>query len=126
MTFVWRAALIMCVIFAGCIVGILLQHLLPTQHIADAKSAITTIQGLVGLLLALVLSRFDWSGQRSSFVIPSYEVIRGWSMAGKSPVLATQQQIAGLDSKAVGSDRAEADRARAILLTLRGWTSARL
>jgi hypothetical protein len=61
MTFVWRAALIMCVIFAGCIVGILLQHLLPTQHIADAKSAITTIQGLVGLLLALVLGLLVWT-----------------------------------------------------------------
>jgi hypothetical protein len=30
-------------------------------------------------------------------------------MAGKSPVLATQEQIAALESKAVGSDRAEAD-----------------
>jgi transposase len=47
-------------------------------------------------------------------------------MAGKSPVVAAQEQIAGLESKAVGSDRAEADRARAILLTLRGWTSPRL
>jgi len=47
-------------------------------------------------------------------------------MAGKSPVLATQEQIAALESKAVGSDRAEADRSRAILLTLRGWTSPRI
>jgi Homeodomain-like domain len=47
-------------------------------------------------------------------------------MAGKSPVVATQEQIAALERKAVGSDRAEADRARAILLTLRGWTSPRL
>src|SRR5580700_1363090 len=47
-------------------------------------------------------------------------------MAGKSPVLATQEQIAALESKAAGSDRAEADRARAILLTLRGWTSPRI
>ncbi len=55
MSFVWRAVLVMCVIFAGCLLGVLLQHSLPTQHVADAKSAITTIQGLVGLLLALVL-----------------------------------------------------------------------
>ena len=47
-------------------------------------------------------------------------------MAGKSPVLATQEQIAALESKAAGSDRAEADRARGILLTLQGWTSPRL
>ena len=55
MTLVWRAALAMCIVFAGCLLGILLQHSLPTEHVADAKSAITTIQGLVGLLLALVL-----------------------------------------------------------------------
>jgi transposase len=47
-------------------------------------------------------------------------------MAGKSPVVATQEQIAALETMAAGCDRAEADRARAILLTLRGWTSPRL
>jgi hypothetical protein len=47
-------------------------------------------------------------------------------MVGKSPVIARQEQIASLELKASGSDRAEADRARAILLTLRGWTSARI
>ena len=61
MTFVWRAVLVMSVIFAGCMVGVLLRHLLPSQHIADAKSAITTIQGLVGLLLALVLGLLVWT-----------------------------------------------------------------
>ena len=61
MIFVWRAALVMCIIFAGCLLGILLQHSLPSQHIADAKSAITTIQGLVGLLLALVLGLLVWT-----------------------------------------------------------------
>ena len=47
-------------------------------------------------------------------------------MAGKSRVVATQEEIAALETMAGGSDRAEADRARAILLTLRGWTSPRL
>jgi transposase len=47
-------------------------------------------------------------------------------MSGKSPLVATHAQIATLERKASGSDRAEADRARAILLTLRGWTSARI
>jgi hypothetical protein len=61
MTFVWRAALVMCIIFAGCLLGILLQHSLPSQHLVDAKSAITTIQGLVGLLLALVLGLLVWT-----------------------------------------------------------------
>src|SRR5271170_7301033 len=61
MIFVWRAGLVMCVIFAGCMLGILLQHSLPSQHIADAKGAITTIQGLVTLLLALVLGLLIWT-----------------------------------------------------------------
>jgi transposase len=47
-------------------------------------------------------------------------------MAGKSPVAATQEQKTALRTMAAGSDRAEADRARAILLTLAGWTSARI
>jgi transposase len=47
-------------------------------------------------------------------------------MAGKSPVTATPEQMAALEAKACGADRAEADRARALLLTLRGWTSARI
>jgi hypothetical protein len=47
-------------------------------------------------------------------------------MAGKSPVVATDDQKAALKAMAGGADRAEADRARAIRLTLGGWTSARI
>ncbi len=47
-------------------------------------------------------------------------------MAGKSPVRATDEQKAALKLMAAGTDRAEADRARAILLTLGGWTSTRI
>jgi transposase len=47
-------------------------------------------------------------------------------MAGKSPVTATEEQQGALKALAGGADRAEADRARAILLTLAGWTSARI
>ena len=46
-------------------------------------------------------------------------------MTGKSPVRATPEQVRLLETKAGGADR-EADRARSILLTLRGWTSSRL
>jgi hypothetical protein len=46
-------------------------------------------------------------------------------MAGKSSVVATSEQNAGLRA-AGGQERGEADRARAILLTLAGWTSARI
>ena len=47
-------------------------------------------------------------------------------MAGKSPVKANDEQIAALEALAGSRDRGEADRARAILLTLDGWTSARI
>jgi transposase len=47
-------------------------------------------------------------------------------MSGKSPVRATPEQVRLLEAKAGGADRAEADRARSILLTLKGWTSSRL
>ena len=47
-------------------------------------------------------------------------------MAGKSPVKASDEQRAVLEVLAVSRNRGEADRARAILLTLDGWTSARI
>jgi transposase len=47
-------------------------------------------------------------------------------MAGKSPVTITEDQTAALKVMAGGADRAEADRARAILLTVGGWTSGRI
>ena len=47
-------------------------------------------------------------------------------MAGLSPVTATQEQTTALKVLAQGADRAEADRARALTLTLKGWTSARI
>ena len=47
-------------------------------------------------------------------------------MAGKSPVRARDDEEAALEALASGADRAEADRARAILLTLSCWTSGRI
>ena len=52
-------------------------------------------------------------------------------MAGRSPVMATEEQKTALQGLAQGSDRAEADRAeadraRALLLTLDGWTVTRI
>ena len=47
-------------------------------------------------------------------------------MAGRSPVKANDGQMAALETLAGSRDRGEADRARAILLTLKGWTSARI
>ena len=61
MVFLGRAILVGFVIFGGCLVGVLLQHFLPSQHLSDAKGAITTIQGLVTLLLALVLGLLVWT-----------------------------------------------------------------
>ena len=45
-------------------------------------------------------------------------------MAGKSPVRVSEAQGLALQLMAQSGDRREADRARAILLTLAGWTSA--
>ena len=47
-------------------------------------------------------------------------------MAGKSPLTATNEQRAALATLAGSRDRGEADRARAVLLTLAGWTSPRI
>src|SRR3990170_7819549 len=44
-------------------------------------------------------------------------------MAGRSPVAANGEQRRALVELGRSRDRAEADRARAILLTLAGWTS---
>ncbi len=44
-------------------------------------------------------------------------------MAGKSPLRATGSERSALEALAGSGGRAEADRARAILLTLAGWTS---
>jgi transposase len=47
-------------------------------------------------------------------------------MAGRSPLKASAEQKLGLETLAASRDRGEADRARAVLLTLAGWTSRRI
>lgn len=47
-------------------------------------------------------------------------------MAGKSPITASDEQRAALAALAGSRDRGEADRARAVLLTLAGWTSPKI
>ena len=47
-------------------------------------------------------------------------------MAGKSSVTASREQRSGLLALAASRDRGEADRARAVLLTLAGWTSSKI
>jgi transposase len=47
-------------------------------------------------------------------------------MAGRSPVAADEKQREALRALARSRDRGEADRARAMLLTLAGWTSRRI
>jgi len=47
-------------------------------------------------------------------------------MAGKSRITADEEQRKDLQALAHSRDRGEADRARAILLTLSGWTSPRV
>ena len=47
-------------------------------------------------------------------------------MAGRSSLVATAEQEAELRALSRSDVRGEADRARAILLTLQGWTSVQL
>jgi transposase len=47
-------------------------------------------------------------------------------MTGRSPLSATNDQRVALTALAGSRDRGEADRARAVLLTLAGWTSPRI
>ena len=47
-------------------------------------------------------------------------------MAGRSPVTASDEQRAGLLALAGSRERGEADRARAVVLTLAGWTSSKI
>ena len=47
-------------------------------------------------------------------------------MAGKSSVRASEEQRRALETLAASRERGEADRARALLLTLNGWTSTRI
>jgi transposase len=49
-----------------------------------------------------------------------------WIMVGQSPVVASAEQRRALRALSRSRDRGEADRARAILLTLAGWTSPRI
>src|SRR3954462_10518470 len=47
-------------------------------------------------------------------------------MAGKSPVTVDEEQRQGLLALSYSRDRGEADRARALWLTLAGWTSGQI
>jgi len=47
-------------------------------------------------------------------------------MVGRSPLTASEDQRVALTLLAGSRDRGEADRARAVLLTLSGWTSVRI
>jgi transposase len=47
-------------------------------------------------------------------------------MSGKSPLWATKDQRTELAALAGSRERGEADRARAVVLTMAGWTSGRI
>ncbi len=47
-------------------------------------------------------------------------------MGGRSPVTASDDERARLARLAASADRGEADRARAVLLTLSGWSSPKI
>jgi hypothetical protein len=47
-------------------------------------------------------------------------------MGGKSPIVASDEQQVALTALAGSRDPGEADRARAVLLTLSGWSSPQI
>jgi hypothetical protein len=57
-------------------------------------------------------------------LIPPIRKVSG--MSGRSPVSASDAQRVLLVTLAGSTDRGEADRARAVLLTLLGWTSPKI
>jgi transposase len=59
-------------------------------------------------------------------VIHFLKLIRRVVMAGKTPLSVTQDQRSDLKQLSGSANRSEADRARAILLSLGGWTSAEI
>ena len=81
------------------------------------------------LFAVLCLSRLHLAGQQMRGVIrciAKSDDSRGVNMAGKSLLTASEEQRVALRSLAESRDRGEADRARAVLLTLAGWTSPRI
>ena len=56
----------------------------------------------------------------------SISIRDGVGVCGKSTVVASGEQRLGLEALAGSRDRGEADRARAVLLTLAGWISPRI
>ena len=55
------AVVVACLIFSGAVAGDLLQWLLPAHPLADARGVITTVQGVVTALLAIVLGLLIWT-----------------------------------------------------------------
>jgi transposase len=98
----------------------LAAELLPTS----AEEA--DLDSVVADLLRSPLSRLRQLDQRIRvrFALATDSHRRG--MSGRSPVSANNDQRAALTALAGSRDRGEADRARAILLTLSGWTSPRI
>jgi transposase len=79
-----------------------------------------------GLQRQYGLSRFLGLAQRTRLRFATG--VDAWvgGMVGKSPVTAGAEERLALEALAASRDRGEADRARAVLLTLAGWTSARI
>jgi transposase len=95
-----------------------------TMAVFVTTTAFVDIVG--GLWLGLGLNRLRRLDQRIGVRFAVAIDSRRCGMSGKSPVSANEDQLAALRALAGSRDRGEADRARAILLTLSGWTSPRI
>lgn len=72
------------------------------------------------------LSRFRLVDQHPIPRFAAWNDLRVSDMTGKSPISANDEQRAGLKALSGSRERGEADRARAVLLTLSGCTSPRI
>ncbi len=98
----------------------------PRLIVTSLKHAKTEARHLYEAIFSRLLSRIRSVDQRLAIGFAAGTDSQVHGMAGKSPLSATEEQRAALTVLASSRDRGEADRARAVLLTLAGWTSPRI
>jgi transposase len=112
-----------------------MARLWDDESVSDDATQVQAALGAVGMFNTLSnrierslrrLSRIRLVDQRLAIGFAAGTDSQVQGMAGKSPLSATEEQQAALTVLAGSCDRGEADRARAVLLTLASWTSARI
>ena len=97
-----------------------------TSKLVLRRPRLADVPTLFGFMADGHLSRLRELDQRIGVRFAIATDSQRCGMSGKSPVSASEEQRSGLAVLAGSRDRGEADRARAILLTLSGWTSSHI